>query len=68
MKIVNKISSMIIEIEISIKLFEYLRRKNAVDDRMYNFCINKLLKKLELGKNKIDDNYIKNIDNYKILT
>ena len=64
----NKVSSKIIEIETSIKLLEYLKRKSVIDDGMYNFCINKLLNKIELEKNKIDDKYIKNVDNYKILT
>ena len=68
MENISKIPSRIIEIEINIKLFEYLKRENIIDDGMYNFCINKLLKNLELEKNKINDNYIKNIDNYKILT
>lgn len=61
----NKVSSKIIELETSIKLIEYLKRKNVIDDDMYNFCINKLIKKEELEKSKIDDKYI---DNYKILT
>ena len=68
MENINKIPSRIIEIETSIKLLEYLKRKSVIDDGMYNFCINKLLNKIELEKNKINDNYIKNIDNYKILT
>jgi len=68
MENINKIPSRIIEIETSIKLFEYLKRENTIDDGMYNFCINKLLNKIELEKSKIDDKYIKNIDNYKILT
>ena len=68
MENINKIPSRIIEIETSIKLFEYLKRENTIDDGMYNFCINKLLNKIELEKNKIDDKNIKNIDNYKILT
>ena len=68
MENINKISSKIIEIEASIKLFEYLKRNNTIDDGMYNFCINKLLNKIELEKNKINNDYIKNIDNYKILT
>ncbi len=67
MKNIGKIPSKIIEIEISIKLLEYLREKNAIDDGMYNFCINRLLKKQELEKSRIDDDYINNIDNYKIL-
>lgn len=68
MENISKIPSRIIEIEINIKLFEYLKRENIIDDGMYNFCINKLLKNLELEKSKINDDYIKNIDNYKILT
>lgn len=68
MENISKIPSRIIEIEINIKLFEYLKRENIIDDGMYNFCINKLLKNLELEKSKINDDYIKNIDKYKILT
>lgn len=64
----NKVPSKIIEIETSIKLLEFLKRENTIDDGMYNFCINKLLHNLELEKSKINDNYIKNIGNYKILT
>ena len=62
------IPSKIIELETSIKLLEYLKRNNIIDDGMYNFCINKLIKKLGLEKSKIDDNYINEINNYKILT
>jgi len=68
MKDKNIIPSKIIELETSIKLLEHLKRNNTIDDGMYNFCINKLIGKLELEKNKIDDNYINEINNYKILT
>ena len=68
MEAINKIPSRIIEIETSIKLLEYLKRENVIDDGMYNFCINKLMNKLTLEKSKINDDYINNIDNYKILT
>ncbi len=68
MENISKVPSKIIEIEASIKLLEYLKRKNTIDDGMYNFCINKLLKKQELEKNRINDDYINNINNYKILT
>ena len=64
----NKVPSKIIEIETSIKLLEYLKRNNTIDDGMYNFCINKLLNKIEIEKQKQDEEYINNIDNYKILT
>ena len=65
---INKVPSKIIEIETSIKLLEYLKRKSVIDDGMYNFCINRLMNKLMLEKNRIDDEYINDINNYKILT
>ena len=68
MEKVNKIPSRIIELEISIKLLEYLKRTSIIDDEMYKFCINKLMNKLTLEKSKIDDDYINNTSNYKILT
>lgn len=68
METINNLPSRIIEIETSIKLLEYLKRKNVIDDGMYNYCINKLMNKLTLEKSKIDDDYINNIDNYKMLT
>ena len=68
MESMNKVPSKIIEIETSIKLLEYLKRRNIIDDGMYNFCINKLVNKIDLEKNKVNDDYINNIDNYKILT
>lgn len=64
----NTIPSKIIELETSIKLLEYLKRNSVIDDGMYNFCINKLIGKLELEKSKIDENYINEFSNYKILT
>lgn len=68
MENISKVPSKIIEIETSIKLLEYLKRKNTIDDGMYNFCINKLMNKIELEKRKIEEDYINNINNYKILT
>lgn len=68
METINKVPSKIIEIETNIKLLEYLKRKNIIDDGMYNFCINKLMNKIELEKSKFDDDYINDINNYKILT
>ena len=64
----NIVPSKIIELETSIKLLEHLKRNNIIDGGMYNFCINKLIGKLELEKSKIDENYINEISNYKILT
>ena len=64
----NIVPSKIIELETSIKLLEHLKRNGVIDDGMYNFCVNKLIGKLELEKSKIDDDYINEISNYKILT
>ena len=68
MKNMNKVPSKIIEIETSIKLLEYLKRNNIIDDGMYNFCINKLLNKIEIEKQKQGQEYINDLNNYKILT
>lgn len=57
MENINKVPSIIIELEISIKLLEYLKRKDVIDNGMYNYCINKLLKKEEIEKSKTDNNY-----------
>ena len=43
----SKIPSKIIETELSIRLLEYLKRNNTIDDGMYNYCINKLVRKIE---------------------
>ena len=63
-----KIPSKIIELETSIKLLEYLKQRNTIDDGMYNFCINKLLNKIEFEKQKQDNQYIDDLNNYKLLT
>ena len=68
MESINKVPSKIIEIETSIKLLEYLKRKNTIDDGMYDFCINKLMNKIDSEKNKINEEYMNNTDNYKLLT
>ena len=68
METINKIPSRIIELETSIKVLECLKRTSVIDDGMYNFCINKLMNKLTLEKSKIDEDYINNTNNYKILT
>lgn len=46
----NNALSKIIRLEISIKLIEYLKKINSIDDGMYNHIINKLIKKIELEK------------------
>ena len=63
----SKIPSKIIETELSIRLLEYLKRNNTMDDGMYNICINKLIRKIEIEKNKINDTYMENDSNFKIL-
>ena len=68
MENINKVPAKIIELETSIKLLEYLKRKSVIDDGMYNFCINKLLNKIEIEKQKQDDEYINDLNNYKLLT
>ena len=68
MENISKIPSRIIKIEISIKLLEYLKRRNIIDDGMYNFCINKLLNKIEIEKQKHGQEYINDLNNYKLLT
>ena len=68
MENISKIPSKIIEVETSIKLLEYLKRENTIDDGMYNFCINKLLNKIEIEKQKQCQEYINDLNNYKILT
>ncbi len=65
MENISKIPSRIIKIEISIKLLEYLKRRNIIDDGMYNFCINKLLNKIEIEKQKQGQEYINDLNNYK---
>ena len=68
MENMKKVPSKIIEIETIIKLLEYLKRNNTIDDGMYNFCINKLLNKIEFEKQKQDEEYINDLNNYKLLT
>lgn len=68
MESMNKVPSKIIEIETNIKLLEYLKQRNIIDDGMYNFCINKLLNKIEIEKQKQGQEYINDLNNYKILT
>ena len=43
MENINIVSSNIIEKEICIKLIDYLKRNNIIDDRLYHFCINKYI-------------------------
>jgi ribosomal protein L31E len=64
----NKVPVKIIELELQIKLLEYLKESKAINDDIYNYCINKILKKIKLERNKINNDYINNINNYKILT
>lgn len=68
MEKIDKVPSKIIEIEIGIKLLNYLKSLATIDEGMYNYVVNKLLNVIEGEKNKIDENYRKNISNYKLLT
>lgn len=68
MENVDKVPTKIIEMEIGIKLLNYLKSLATIDEGMYNYVVNKLLNRIEVEKNKIDENYRKNISNYKLLT
>ena len=39
----NEVSSKAIKLEVIIKLMRYLKRKNAIDDRLYDSCVDKLM-------------------------
>ena len=41
----DKISSRVIEKEISVKLLSYLKRNKNIDQKLYDYILNKLLKK-----------------------
>ena len=56
------------KLELKITMLLNLKRNNTIDDGMYNFCINKLLNKIEFEKQKQDEEYINDLNNYKILT
>lgn len=61
------IPSRILELELEIKLLEYLKVNNVIDDGMYNYSVNKILNKITLEKNKINNNEF-NINDYKLVT
>lgn len=63
MEKVNKVPSRIIELELEIKLLEYLKTNKTIDDGMYDYCVNRILNEITL-KNKIDND----INNYKLVT
>lgn len=68
MQNLDKVPIKIIEMEIGIKLLNYLKSQASIDEEMYNYVVNKLLNKIEVEKNKIDENYKKNRCSYKLLT
>ncbi len=68
MENVDKVPVRIIETEVGIKLLKYLKSNSFIDEGMYNYVVSKLVNKIEVEKNKIDENYRKNLLNYKILT
>ena len=61
------IPSRILELELQIKLLEYLKENKVIDDGMYNYSVNKILNKITLEKNKINNNEF-NMMNYKLVT
>lgn len=62
------IPSKIIEFELQIKLLEFLKREGVVDESMYRYVINRLINKITLEKNKINEYYLTNSGNYKLIT
>lgn len=50
MDLINKISSPIIELELQIKLLDYLKRKEEIESDMYDYLVNKLLIKINQEK------------------
>ena len=61
------IPSKILELELEIKLLEYLKINKTIDDGMYNYIVFKILNKITLEKNKINSNEF-NINDYKLVT
>ena len=61
------IPSRILELELEIKLLEYLKVNNVIDDGMYNYSVIRILNKITLEKNKINNNEF-NINDYKLVT
>lgn len=61
------IPSRILELELQIKLLEYLKENNVIDDGMYNYSVNKILNKISFEKNKINNNEF-DMMNYKLVT
>lgn len=61
------IPSRILELELVIKLLDYLKVNNVIDDEMYNYSVNRILNKITLEKNKINNNEF-NINDYKLVT
>lgn len=68
MKKINKVSSRILELELEIKLIEYLKNNKIIDDGMYNYIVNKIINKINLENNKINYEYENDIKNYKLVT
>ncbi len=50
MDLINKISSRIIELELQIKLLDYLKRTEEIESDMYDYLVNKLLIKINQEK------------------
>ena len=61
------IPSRILELEHEIKLLEYLKTNKIIDDGMYNYSVSRILNKITLEKNKINNNEF-NINDYKLVT
>lgn len=64
----EKVPSKLIELELQIKLLDYLKEEKSIDDSMYNFVVNKLINKITIEKSKVDEDYKNNITNYELVT
>ena len=54
----KNISSRIIELEMSIKILEYLRKNNFINNSIYEDVLNSLLKKQDKEKNNNNFNIL----------
>ena len=61
------IPSRVLELELQIKLLEYLKENKVIDDGMYNYSVNKILNKISFEKNKMNNNEF-DMMNYKLVT
>lgn len=64
----EKTPSKIIELELEIKLLDYLKEEKVIEESMYNFIINRIINKINLERNLINTASRNNPKNYKLIT